>query len=149
MGQRWPAALGERRKKSIYLNLSIYLLPTADDITLSGITKLIRVTQCMSVLTKITVQSGLNCGSISTLADSIGIWIRDTMRALTLQAQALHRKAHGTSSLAGSQRHKRWAWLPYFVRYKRQFSTDFCSREHAVCSLKKRPLVGVSYTLAL
>ena len=32
-----------------------------------------------------------------------------------------------------------------FVRYKRQFSTDFCSREHAVCPLsgiKKRPFVG-------
>ncbi len=32
-----------------------------------------------------------------------------------------------------------------FVRYKRLFSTDFCSREHAVCPLsgiKKRPLVG-------
>ena len=32
-----------------------------------------------------------------------------------------------------------------FVRYKRQFSTYFCSREHAVCPLsgiKKRPLVG-------
>ena len=32
-----------------------------------------------------------------------------------------------------------------FVRYKRQSSTDFCSRKHAVCPLsgiKKRPLVG-------
>ena len=32
-----------------------------------------------------------------------------------------------------------------FIRYKRQFLTDFCSREHAVCPLsgiKKRPLVG-------
>ena len=33
----------------------------------------------------------------------------------------------------------------YLSVYKRRFSTDFCSREHAVCPLsgiKKRPLVG-------
>ncbi len=42
--------------------------------------------------------------------------------------------------------HERWVWLPiYLSTIKRQFSTDFCSREHAVCPLsgiKKRPLVG-------
>ena len=52
--------------------------------------------------------------------------------------------------------HEGWVWFRLctnvgtidgcgFVRYKRQFSTDFCSREHTVCPLsgiKKRPLVG-------
>ena len=52
--------------------------------------------------------------------------------------------------------HEGWVWFRLctnsgcgflFVRYKRPFSTDFCNREHAVCSLsgiKKRPLVGGS-----